>query len=1013
MKCPSLAVLVLLPASLTTAILCQGATPTAHAPQRDTSAAAEAPPSTVSPARQLPRLAVTVSAEKSDAKNRENLEDLLTVELGNQRFLTLMDRQNLQAILREHAIALSNVKDTASAVALGKFAGADYLLHVLLAGKKFSIRLVETATGQVKSEGDVALYEDLTLSAAAVREKVLAALRPESQASNRLTVGVAAFLNRSGTDRSDALCVKLQKALRKRLQERPWAVVLERQYPTSLLDEVDLARLGLVRQPAVERLPPADLVILGTLQDVGREYEKGKPWNIKLDLTLGLRGQSDHAGEEFRSDAVELAADEIMRKIETLRRRPIPAVPVAEKELWRRQALYLMPIQIETWLSQDRRMWQNRVLIPNFEWSSKLNQTEVVRCWENVLLLDDRDADAMNHLGAYLISVNRGPTAWTAAEKQAAAERCIAGSRLVERALGIQPSRERAASYVFCLRPLLDMAPARAAEMGQYILNHRALFKESPDEPWVKVAQTMPVEAADDRYRAKLDLALSRAAVDPDAVLILCPPGLTRDRPAKPYRELLERYIDSGDPVVQFVVHRALGELLSWQERDRTGLQHFDHAIAAMEAAWARCKDGHRDSLTGIYQMKIEACQFLGDGEEAGRTALAGAKHFQAVRRFDRSVARLYGYCVTKALGPGQEKQSLAICDAYMASLKPGQRYYDEWFHLSAKREELLARLAGNPVPGMDGLRFVKGTKSIGLRQTRMAATKRKLWFTSSECIGGLEQAMVYEYGGDEVSPLQEPGRVGSVAAWNDSVFFGGLQGLCKIAADGTLVKQYNRDKTSFPGYLVKDVCEGGGRVYFAFLGSSQGGIAVLDPATDRVSVLAPSSHEATGDTEPVFNTTRLWWEAASPRLYACNYFRWDNELPLLSRLYGWSPRDNAWRRRPTKDAPRFVLSGLDETLVVRITGDQTEFHFAKAGQTVRAGVPVPMMIGEPAWNRQRIWVPTSSGLYEVDRATGRMTWLAYEDGNWFLSLLKAGNVLYVATSRGLYYRDIPLCEGN
>ena len=283
----------------------------------------------------------------------------------------------------------------------------------------------------------------------------------------------------------------------------------------------------------------------------------------------------------------------------------------------------------------------------------RLNQAEVIRCWENVLLLDDRDADAMNHLGAYLISVNRGPTAWSAAEKQAAAERCIAGSRLVERALGIQPNRERAASYVFCLRPLLDMAPARAAEMGQYILNHPALFKESPDMPWVKVAQTMPVEAADDGYRAKLDLALSRAADDPDAVLILCPPGLTRDRAAKPYRKLLERHLDSGDPVVQFVVHRALGELLCWQERDPAGLQHFDKAIATMEAARARCKDGHRDSLTGIYQMKIEACRFLGDDEEAGRTALTGAKHFQAVRRFDRSVARLYDYLRDESPWPG------------------------------------------------------------------------------------------------------------------------------------------------------------------------------------------------------------------------------------------------------------------------------------------------------------------------------------------------------------------------
>ena len=81
-------------------------------------------------------------------------------------------------------------------------------------------------------------------------------------------MGIAAFPNRSGTDRSDKLGIELQKALRSRLKDKAWAVVLERQYPTALLEEVDLARTGLVRGKAVEKLPPADLVIFGSMQDV-------------------------------------------------------------------------------------------------------------------------------------------------------------------------------------------------------------------------------------------------------------------------------------------------------------------------------------------------------------------------------------------------------------------------------------------------------------------------------------------------------------------------------------------------------------------------------------------------------------------------------------------------------------------------------------------------------------------------------------------------------------------------
>ena len=141
----------------------------------------------------------------------------------------------------------------------------------------------------------------------------------------------------------------MQKALRSRLKDKAWAVVLERQYPTALLEEVDLARAGLVRDNAVEKLPPADLVILGSMEDVGNEYEAGKPWAVKLDLTLRLRGHSNQISQTCRSDAIEAAADDIMRKIEEFRRQPASQTAVPEKELWRRQAMYLMPPRCETW----------------------------------------------------------------------------------------------------------------------------------------------------------------------------------------------------------------------------------------------------------------------------------------------------------------------------------------------------------------------------------------------------------------------------------------------------------------------------------------------------------------------------------------------------------------------------------------------------------------------------------------------------------------------------------------
>jgi hypothetical protein len=972
--------------------------------------------------RHKPKLAVAVSAQEPGGQNVANLEDLLMIELANQPFLQLVDRQAMQKLLREHAVALSNLSGAQNALALGRFAQADYLLHVLLEKKdkkkpdekKAAIRLVEVATGQVKLETQIVLNFDPALSSAAIRERVLVALRPESQAANRLTVGIAAFSNRSGTDRSDKLGVALQKALRRRLQSMPWAVVLERQYPTALLEEVDLARAGLVRDKAVETLPPADFVILGTMEDVDKEYEAGKTWAVKLALTLRLRGQTSQIETNCRSDGIEAAADDIMRKLQELRRQPASKTAVPEKELWRRQALYLMPGRGEYWISVDRTMWQNRVLLPNFNWLSETSRQELIRAWENVLLLDDRNTEALNTLGVYLISIDH--STWVSyrlspsrhPELRAATEQCIAASHLVERALRIKPSRELAASYVFCLRKVLEVAPARGREMAQYIQDHPAQFKDSPDAPWVKIALTLPDEADGSGNLAALDRALAYAAKDPDAVLILFKPGLTRADPTKRYAALLAKYEDSPDPVAQFVVQRALGELLCWQDENPAALEHFDKAIAVMEAAYARCKEDYRDSLSNIYRLRIEACQLLGRPDEARHTALAGAKHFQENGRFDAAIAWLYDDCVTQVFGPGREKEALAICDAYRACVRDWERHYDPWYHVSAKREELLTKLAGKRPPDMGHLRFINGSRAFGLKWTRMAAARGAVWFVSHQCYGDGQPALMCRHGEDVATPLPGvPRRVSCMAAAKDAVYFGGFQGLCKTDMNGVLLKLYSHDKDSFPGYRVSEVCEGGGRIYFAFQGSPNAGIAVLDPATEKVSVLAPSGHDATWDTEPIVAIRSIWWDAVTPRLYASAYFIYDNETPWLRYQYTWTPQEKSWRRCGGDQAARFVVANPDETLVVHAAGSRTEFRFVKAGKTTTAEVPLPSFMGNPAFDAHRVWVPTASGLYEVDRATGRVTWLAYDDGNWFISVLKSDDLLYVATSRGMYYSAI------
>ena len=267
------------------------------------------------------------------------MEDLLMIELGNQPFLQAGGSAGPPGghegtRHRAEQPGRHERRDCLGQVRRGRLpalrAGGKRQAH--RHQTKASVRLVEVATGQVKVDEQVALSDDLALSLAAVREKVLAAVRPESQAANRLTVGIAAFPNRSGTDRSDKLGIELQKALRKRLSATSlgpssWSGSIRRScWKRSTWPGRDWSATTPSR-----KLPPADLVISGSMEDVGREYEPGKPWEVKLDLTLRLRGHSSQVSQTFRSDAIEAAADELMRKIDEFRRQPASPAPCRKR----------------------------------------------------------------------------------------------------------------------------------------------------------------------------------------------------------------------------------------------------------------------------------------------------------------------------------------------------------------------------------------------------------------------------------------------------------------------------------------------------------------------------------------------------------------------------------------------------------------------------------------------------------------------------------------------------------
>jgi ligand-binding sensor domain-containing protein len=110
------------------------------------------------------------------------------------------------------------------------------------------------------------------------------------------------------------------------------------------------------------------------------------------------------------------------------------------------------------------------------------------------------------------------------------------------------------------------------------------------------------------------------------------------------------------------------------------------------------------------------------------------------------------------------------------------------------------------------------------------------------------------------------------------------------------------------------------------------------------------------------------------------------------------------------------VLWDGAETVRLFAEGAVARFQCVSAdGKTreVRFEFPCSAMLGEVAWDSTRFWIPTSAGLYEVDRATGKTTWLAYAERVRCFSVLRHKDRLYVPTTQGLYWYQIAPREGG
>ncbi len=959
------------------------------------------------------RLAILPDAE--DGSGLRDLAAELEAAFTGVKGIELVERTELQKILREQGLGVSGLLGPDGTVAIRKLAPADGLL-ILTAewyGGPLHCRLVRVSDGGVLADDDfLPTGKNRPLVCARVRGEVLEAIQRKPDSKKLLTVAVGEFANGSGAHRSDSFGLLLRQALIDRMKYEDWAEIVERETPTSILNESELGRTGLTTGAAA-RQASADIFIMGSYRDVSQEFQAKKPWLIRVDVLVLLHKVVSsmtltcrEAPAEDRLDEQVGLAEKIVTGINEMRQRPPQQKSdLTEKEFWRRYAL---------------------VVLPAMDYGDASRCRMVARAWENVLLFDPTDMEARLNLGTSLLDYCEN----LAFEKDDPREafqdpyvvsQCLRGNRLIEAVLRTQPTPAHAKEFCHAAYAGLweddkgiphSYAPERSIEMLEYIAANPVVFTGLEAQR----VQTELRRLRQEPLLPALRTAVEQVGKDPLKADALLAEFFDWDRAdAATKAPEAWRYAAHTNPVVRFRVETFLARLCI-KEKDRAALEHYDRAIEALEPSRALllqhgATPWDLEEMDTIFLMRVYACEALNDKEEARKTVLRGIRHFIAADRINDRISELMLYCVTEMLGPDDAALGVEICDGCAGLCERGGGNYSRYRYsaIISCREVFKARIEKRPLPNFGAMKLIFGAGNDDpLGSPTMAVAGGKLWLTWQTIPSSLSQ--VYDPVAGRVEALKlasdaEDGNphVNAVVAMGERIYVAG-DGLIELNTEGQVMKRFD-DDSELPSGEIKALCSDGSKLYMGIDQRSwKKGVAVLDPKTRVTTLLAPTRREADYRSEPVKSFTRLWWDPANKRLYVNDFGD--------SISNAWWQTEKGWvRLKDNEPKPRFIVCRDGEALQLTISkspAGQSVFEFLGTGEKITCDLPLPDEIGEPAWDEHRIWVPGYTGLYEIERQSGKMRWLAFDKDNPCLSVIRLGDKLYVATRKGLYAYPVP-----
>lgn len=242
-------------------------------------------PIPVDPKRPV-RLAVGALGLVGDEHNRR-IADLLLAQLTGAKGLEMVERQELDAVLREMSLNVSGLVRAKDAIRVGKLVRADWFLLGSAASLNgtnyFVVRIVDARTGVLREAGVFVRDQESPRLAAALAGFVRQCRQNAAEAKSPVYLSVGSFEDLSVNSRQATFPSQLRSYLTAAYQGAS-VTMLEREFANTLLQEMRLDLAGMTDEGGTNApaMQSAYWMVDGTYQS----YETAE---LEVELVLNVQ----------------------------------------------------------------------------------------------------------------------------------------------------------------------------------------------------------------------------------------------------------------------------------------------------------------------------------------------------------------------------------------------------------------------------------------------------------------------------------------------------------------------------------------------------------------------------------------------------------------------------------------------------------------------------------------------------------------------------------------------------